>query len=73
LAFAVIIATTSAHALLTVSHDVPVYRLSPVSAFAERSTNLQSKQTSLRGRTALLVRANDRAVVLFIAIVAATP
>jgi hypothetical protein len=52
LAFAVIIATTSAHALLTVSHDVPVYRLSPVSAFAERSTNLQV-QTNLIARTDL--------------------
>ena len=51
LAFAVVIAA-SPHALLTVSHDVPVRRLSSVSAFAATlNHNCKSMQISLRGRT----------------------
>jgi len=53
---------------------MPVYRLSPVLAFAERSTNLQVHTNLTRADgPAFLVHANDRAVVLFIALVAATP
>jgi hypothetical protein len=62
----------SPHALLTVSHDVPVIAFRLFSAFAERSTKLQV-HTNLIARPDPHVRANDRTFALFIAIVAATP
>ena len=53
------------HALLTVSHVVPVRRPFTLSRHSRRTLNslYKSKQISLRGRTCIDVRANDRNVV----------
>jgi hypothetical protein len=72
LTFAVI--ASPPHALLTVSHDMPVRRPFILSRHSRRTLNsiCKPKQIALRGRTCD-VRANDRNVVSCIAIVAATP
>jgi hypothetical protein len=73
LTFAVV--ASPPHALLTVSHDVPVRRpFNPVPAFAPNAQLNLQVQTNLIARPDLRdVRANDRNVVSLIAIVAATP
>jgi hypothetical protein len=75
LTFAVVIIAAPPHALLTVSHDVPVRRpftlsrLSPPNA----QQNCKPTQIFLRGRTCTSNPRNELIDAFFIAIVAATP
>jgi hypothetical protein len=72
LAFAVI--ASPPHALLTISHDLPVCRPFTLSRHSRRTLNFTCKSNKSHCAAGpAYIRANDRNVVPFISIVAATP